>query len=332
MTTDEICADIEAHHSTHPKLKALIRSIRASTVKKRYFSRPLDSAYVSGSAPLSERNPAAFSDAFEMAKKAVERTLKANSLTPADIDAIVTSHSTSWTVPSLDVRLAQELGFPPEISRIPMTSLACAGGAQALIRARDFVTAHPGKRVLIVVSETLSTTYNHEETTTPSMIFKGLFGDSAGACIVTDTPLGSGIQIDDTWEYVVSESHDWYRSRVETSGVHFPSTREALNSIRAVKGPLLDWLGDWRPDVPVIHTGGPRIISDLVEALGLEEKAARHSCSSLEENGNLGGVAVLDVLSRTYEEPPDHGEGVLMVGFGPGFVISSCKGSWYHSS
>ncbi|MFJ4282491.1 hypothetical protein [Streptomyces massasporeus] len=48
----------------------------------------------------------------------------------------------------------------------------------------------------------------------------------------------------------------------------------------------------------MVHPGGPRIIAEVTAALGLGTENSRHSFASLEENGNLGGNAVLDVLGR----------------------------------
>ncbi|MEU5425199.1 PhlD [Streptomyces olivoreticuli] len=327
ITTEEIYDNIRTRHPDHPRLRAIERVVQATTVRNRHFTRPLDSPLVSGTAPLKERVKAAFSDALAMATDAAQKALDTAGLHPADIDAVITSHTTSWGVPHMDVQLVNALGLKPDVRHLSMTTLACAGGAQSLIRASEFVAARPGSRVLVVVTEVISSVYNHQDTGIESMIYKALFGDSAGACIVTDTPLGPGLRIDDTWEYILPGSMDRYSGRLDHDGLHFDSTREALNAADDVLPPLLDWLGSWRPDIPVIHPGGPRIIEDVARGLDLPDTAARHSWNSLAENGNLGGVAVLDVLRRTHEDPPTDGN-ALLIAFGPGFAASGCRGTW----
>ncbi|MEV6776218.1 PhlD [Streptomyces syringium] len=333
VTTDDICADISEHHGDNPRLGSILRVIRATGVHTRRFTRPLRSPTVAGTAPIGERNRVAFADSARLAEEAARAALATAGLTPADVDCVVTSHTTSWAVPGLDVHLTGALGLRPDVRRIPMATLGCVGGAQALVRAAREVRAEPGSRVLVVAAETISTIYHHEDTTLESMIYKALFGDSAGACVVTDTPRGPGLRIDDTWEYWLPDSHDRYWGRLDDAGLHFDSTRKAANAAGDVMPALHDWLRAGQPVTApprwaAVHPGGPRILDDVAQGLDIEPKVLRHSWSSLEENGNLGGVAVLDVLARTHDDPPGDGEEGLLLAFGPGFVAASCRGAW----
>nr|ADC96652.1 type III PKS [Streptomyces sp. SN-1061M] len=326
VTTQEICAEIRTRMPEHPRLGAFLRSMGGCGVDTRYFSRPF--AEVVEDVGVASRNRTAFADARSMAVAAARRALAAVGLASGDIDAIVASHTTSWTVPGLDVHLVEALGLRPDVSRVALTSSACAGGTQALIRAADQLAARPGGKVLVVVAEALSTIYHAHEDNIESMIYKVLFGDSAGACVVTDVPLESGFAIESAFEYVLPNSLDRYWSEVDAAGVHFRSTRKALGAPKEVLPAVLGWLGSWRPEFAVIHPGGPRIISEVAAALGLGEQDAGHSFASLEENGNLGGNAVLDVLGRNHATPPPDGAEGLIVAFGPGFSAACVRGVW----
>ncbi|WP_372409707.1 type III polyketide synthase [Streptomyces luteireticuli] len=331
ITTDDICDDIARHHSGHPQLATYLRVAKTVGVRTRRFSRPLNSPTVSGSAGIEERNLVAFEDSARLAEEAARGAMANAGLGPSDIDAVVTSHTTSWTTPGLDVHLVNALGLRPDVRRTPMASLGCGGGAQALARAADDVAARPGARVLVVAAETLSTVYRHEDDGLGSMIYKALFGDGAGACVVTDAPLGPGFRIDACWEYLLPDSLDRYWCSVDERGLHFDSTRKAADATGEVLPLLVDWLDGLeapRPEWTVVHAGGPRILENAVKYLGVEEKVLRHSWSSLEEYGNLGGVSVLDVLARTYEEPPGPGAPGLLTAFGPGFFAAACQGAW----
>ncbi|GAA0347186.1 PhlD [Streptomyces blastmyceticus] len=328
VSTDEICDDIQANHPAHTRLGAALRVVRNTGVQNRWFTRPLASPLISGTAPLDERTTAAFSDALSMAEQAAQQVLNANGLAPADIDAVITSHTTSWGVPNLDVQLLERIGLRPDVRRLSMTTMACAGGVQSLIRASDFVAARPRSKVLVVAAEVISSVYNHTDDSIESMIYKGLFGDSAGACVVSDTPLGAGMRIDDTWEYLLPGSTAHYSGRLDAAGLHFDSTRAALTGADDVLPHLLNWMGTWRPDFPIIHPGGPGIIAGVTKGIGLDDKAAHHSWASLAENGNLGGVAVFDVLARTHTDPPKDGDEGLLLTFGPGFTSAAIRGTW----
>ncbi|MFJ9825115.1 PhlD [Streptomyces sp. NPDC101160] len=337
VTTDELCADIRAAHPELPRLEAYLRIARATTVEKRYFTRPLSAPTVSGTAPIEERNGAAFEDALRLAVASGRQALANAGLAPEDVDCVITSHTTSWAVPSLDVSLVCELGLRADVRRIPMASVGCAGGAQAIVYARDDIRAHPGANVLIVVAECLSAaTYNHVDTSRESMIYKVLFGDGSGAVVVSDTPRwdGPSMEISDTFQYVLPESISRYKGRLTAEGLHFDSTDAATRALSDSLPEIHKWL-DGRPtDFVVVHPGGPRIILDAAAGLGLDPDKTTgdltHSWTSLAECGNLGGSAVLDVLARTFDAPPAHDSEGLLVGFGPGFILAAAYGRWHH--
>ncbi|MFE4915857.1 3-oxoacyl-[acyl-carrier-protein] synthase III C-terminal domain-containing protein [Streptomyces sp. NPDC056652] len=330
ITTAEILDDIRTRHHDHPRLAVILRAINNCGVQTRHFTRPLDSPTVTGTADVHARTQAAFDDCLDMASVAARRAIAHAGLAPGDITAVVTSHATGWSVPNLDVHLIAAVGLPPTTRRLPMTTLACAGGAHSLIRAAEHVAARPDGRVLVVATESLSTSYNHADTSIPSMIYKALFADSAAAAIVTADQLEPGLRIDDTLEYWLPDSLDRYAGRLDTTGMHFDSTRQAPAAAGQTMPVLLKWLGPQQiVDWAVIHPGGPSIIRDVAAALGLDDHDARHAYDSLAECGNLGGAAVLDVLARTHTTPPASGTTGVMAAFGPGFTFSAICGTWH---
>lgn len=335
ITTDELCDDIRRAHPDLPRLEAYLRIARATTVQTRYFTRPLSAPTVSGTAPIAERNRAAYEDALHLAIIAGRQALANAGLAPGNVDTIITSHTTSWSVPSLDISLVHELGLRQDVRRIPMGSVGCAGGAQAIVTAHDDIKAHPGSNVLIVVAECLSAaTYNHVDTSRESMIYKTLFGDGSGAVVVSDRPSWSGpsVEIQDTFEYVLPQSIDRYQGRLSAAGLHFDSTEEATRALNDCLPEIHKWLDGRTVDFAVVHPGGPRIIADAATGLGLDPDPATgdltHSWASLAECGNLGGSAVLDVLARTFNTPPAHDKEGLLIGFGPGFMLAAAYGRW----
>ncbi|MFD7980247.1 PhlD [Streptomyces sp. NPDC059071] len=338
VTTGEIVDDILSRHPQHSRRAMLPRVISSLQVNTRYFTRPLSSPTVSGTADIEERANGAFADALDMASTAAEQALDTAQLTRGpnghpDIDAIITTHSTGWSVPNLDIHLIAALDLKPTVRRIALTTMACAGGTQALIRAVDHIAAHPGSKVLVVAAEVISSVYNHNDTSIEAMIYKALFGDSAAACIVTDRPLGPAFAVDstaDTLEYVLPHSVDRYSGRIGADGLHFDSTKAALSAADDVLPTLLNWIGPGRiVDWAAIHPGSPRIILDTAKALGLDAHDARHSTATLADEGNLGGVSVLRVLDRTHDDPPTAGAEGILVAYGPGFTTAALRGTWH---
>ncbi|MEW1754129.1 type III polyketide synthase [Streptomyces angustmyceticus] len=332
VSTDDICDNITRHHPEHPRLGVVLRVIRNTGVQQRALAYPLDSDTVSGQTGLVDRNAKAWAAACTLAEQAATQALEDAGLQPRDIDAIVTSHSTSWAVPQMDVHLINALGLRPDVRRTALTTLGCVGGATALSKATDHVAARPGCRVLVVVAEAISTIYHHADDTIEGMIYKALFGDSAAACIVTGEPLHPGLRIDDTWEYVLPGSRDSsYWGRLDELGFHFDSTREAVNGPGQVMPALRDWLKQrdaLATDFAVIHAGGPAILNAVQQGLALTAEQLTHSWASLAQVGNLGGASVLDVLRRTHDTPPSDGDRGVMLAYGPGFATTTLTGTW----
>ncbi len=328
VTTAEIADDIRAHHAGHPRLRAILRVVENCGVRTRNFSRPLAAPTVSGAADIGERARAAFTDALAMAERAASAALDTAGLKARDIDAIVTTHSTGWSVPNLDVNLIARLGLRPTVRRIALTTLACPGGTHCLMRAAELVAARPGSKVLVVAAEVISSVYHHTDTGIEAMIYKALFGDSAAAAVVTDVPLGPGLAIEDSFEYVLPDSLDRQRGRISPDGFHFDSTKQALTAADDVLPALTAWVGARPVDFAVIHPGSPRIITDTAASLGLDAHAARHSTDTLTDEGNLGGVSILRVIERTHGGPPADGASGIAVAFGPGFSMAALRCHW----
>jgi predicted naringenin-chalcone synthase len=332
VTTEEIADDIRAHHPDHPRLAAAVRAVRGCGVRTRYFTRPLTSvtsSTVAAQGGVAERARAAFADALDLAHEAAEAALAGAGLSAADLGGIVTTHSTGWAVPNLDVHLMTRLGTRPTARALAHTTLACTGGTKSLIRAGDMVTARPSGPVLVVAAEVISAVYHHSDTGIEAMIYKALFGDSAGAAVVSAEPLGPGFVVEDSFEHVLPDTAGHLSGRITTDGLHFDATKAGRAASREALPPFLDWLGDRRCDFAVIHPGSPRIISDTAEALELDEHAARHSTATLTDEGNLGGVSVLRVLERTHGEPPAPGARGTVVAYGPGFATAALHGHWH---
>ncbi|RVU27710.1 PhlD [Streptomyces antnestii] len=329
VTTEEIADDIRTHHPDHPRLGAFLRVVNNCGVRTRYFTRPLDSPTVGGTADVHARTQAAFDDAVDMSERAASAALEAAGLGAGDIDAIVTTHATGYAVPNLDVHLIHRLGLRATTRRIALTTVACAGGVHSLIRAADLVAVRPGHKVLVVASEVLSTSYNHSADTIEAMIYKALFADSAGAVVVTGEPLTSGLAVEDTFEYTLPDTYDRYRGRLDAHGMHFDSTKKAPRAAAESHPALLEWLAGREVGFAAIHPGSPGMISDTATALGLDAHAARHSTDTLADEGNLGGVSILRVLERTHTAPPAAGTEGVAVAYGPGFTTAALHGHWH---
>lgn len=337
VTRDQILADMTSRHPDHPRL-AVVKRVVGKMPTTRRMSQPWDVVLSERTATV--RNTVAFADVVRMGTAAALGVLAETGIDPAAVDCVVTSHSTGDAVPGLDAHLVEALGLRPDVSRRPMTQLGCGGGAHGLMFATDYIRSHPGSTVLLVVAEALSSIYHHGDTTIEGMIYKALWGDSGVAVLLSDRPLGPGLRIEETWEYLIPGTVARYRKRIDEAGVHFDSDKSATDSVAEMAPALLAWLGvrpDGRPgpwplDFVVSHTGGPAVLDDLAKHLDLVPGTGGdlvHSWDSLDQDGNLGGASVLRVLERTYATPPAVGAAGLAIGFGPGFSVSAAKVTWH---
>ncbi|MEV3852220.1 PhlD [Streptomyces microflavus] len=323
VSTDDLVADLKARHQ-HPKLAVWLRMLRSTGVVVRPWSAP--PAVTVGREGIGVRSRAAYEASRDRAVTAAQEALAQSGLGPGDVDVLITSHTTSWTIPGLDVDLVGRLGLRPDVERIGLATAACVGGGHGLVHAVRSLRGRAGGRALVVAAEDLSTLYRtgSDETRMQDVLYAGLFGDAAGAVVVSAVEAaGAGdLVVEDVWELVLPDSSDAYWGVVHEEGVFFDSGKEAVKAPGRVLPYLTRWL-DGRPVVwAAVHPGGPGIISGTLAGLGLdEEKAGRHARESL-AGGNLGGVALLDVLSRTMADGTAEGPGVA-VAYGPGFTAAA---------
>lgn len=327
VSTEEIAGDLRERHPDHPKLALWLRMLGHTGVRKRPWVSSL--AETAARTGVGERSRAAYEGARLLAVDAARESLRGAGLAPGDVDCLVTTHTTSWTVPGMDVDLIRLLGLRPDVSRVGFSTVACAGGAHALVQADRFVRAHPGSRVLVVAAEALSTLYHPRTLTLQTVLYGGLFGDAGGAVVVSDADGGRGardglLEVAGTWEFVLPDSENAYWGVIDRNGLFFDSGPDAKKAAGRVVPHLTEWLGGRPPAWAAVHPGGPGIIRGTLDGLGLDpETDGTYSLASL-SHGNLGGVALLDVLARTLNAGIPAGDGVA-VAFGPGFTTTALR-------
>jgi 3-oxoacyl-(acyl-carrier-protein) synthase III len=122
--------------------------------------------------------------ATSLAAKAVGHALKQAGIEPAQIDGIILATIIpDQPVPSMASALAKLLGCPKALAFD--VNAACSGWLYALEVGRAFIRGGTAKTIVVVTAELLSRITNPEDHETAF-----LFGDGAGAAILTDAPGG----------------------------------------------------------------------------------------------------------------------------------------------
>ena len=279
-------------------------------------------------------NDAFIEAGMQLAEQAIKEALEAAAVRPDEVDVIIAASSTGVSVPSLDARIAVELGLRPDVVRLPVVGLGCAAGAGGVARLHDVLRGRPGRIGVLVTVEMCSLTLQRGDTSTANLIASGLFGDGAAAVVMRGPDPGSS-GVEHQGPVVVGTRSRLYPHTeramgwdVSGSGLRIVLGAEIPELVRTyladdVDGFLSD-LGLSRDAIAwwVCHPGGPKVIEAIEETLKLSGSELVVTWESLSSIGNISSSSVLHVLADTLREhPPVPGTYGLMMAMGPGFAL-----------
>uniref|UniRef100_UPI002FCCAFC5 type III polyketide synthase n=1 Tax=Brevundimonas sp. TaxID=1871086 RepID=UPI002FCCAFC5 len=173
----------EMFATTHGGFERLAPIYRNALIETRHSCVPIEWYLEPHS--FSERNDLFLENAVRVLAEAAGKALAQAGLEAGDIDAVVAVCTTGIATPALDARLMQVMAFRPDIRRLPVFGLGCAGGVVGLARAADLARAHPGERVLLLVVELCALTFRAQDRSKSNLVATALFGDGAAAAVVS---------------------------------------------------------------------------------------------------------------------------------------------------
>jgi alkylresorcinol/alkylpyrone synthase len=258
---------------------------------------------------------------IDVARKALARA----DLSAADIDTVVTVCSTGIATPTLEARVAGKLGFRPDVSRVPVFGLGCAGGVSGLSIASRLAQARPGTNVLLVALELCTLAVRHDELTKANIVAASLFGDGAAA-VVLRAGDGGATRVEAVGEKLWPNTLDIMGWRVDPEGFGVIFQRTIPDFITENMGPavseILSRMALSATDIDrfVCHPGGSKVIVALERALSLHQGTLDHEREIIADYGNMSAPTVLFVLERAFARglPPRS----LLTALGPGFTAS----------
>ena len=246
-------------------------------------------------------------------------------LTPDQIDGVVTVSTTGIATPSLEARTFSKMGFRPDVRRVPVFGLGCAGGVNGLSLASRLAAADPGSLWLFVTVETCSISIQLDSDDPAAVVATALFGDGAAAAVVTSA-VHSLAHITGSAEKIWPDTLRIMGWEVEDPGLAVVFDRAIPPFVEAELAGAVDEmcakLGIGREEIDrfCCHPGGVKVIDAIEAALELNQGELNLEREVLRDHGNMSAPTVLFVLERLLERGlPDK---VMMTALGPGFTCA----------
>lgn len=295
-----------------------------SGIRRRRAVRPLE-WYLQ---PLGwpERSEAYVDGACRLFTDAASKALDRAGLKPNEIDTIVTVSSTGITTPSLEARVADEMGFGARVERVPVFGLGCAGGVSGLSIAARLAQSRPGSNVLLVAVETCTLSFRADQLTKANVVATALFGDGA-ASLVLRADAADAPEIESTAQHTWPGTLDIMGWSVDTEGLGVIFDRSIPPFAEEHFGPaareMLARAGLHLSDIDrfVCHPGGAKVVTALERALQLPQGLLADERAVLEDYGNMSAPTVFFVLEKALAAGLPRR--TLMTAMGPGFSAAT---------
>jgi alkylresorcinol/alkylpyrone synthase len=316
--------------------RAVLERLHANAgVSQRHLALPLDRYWQL--ADFGEANDEFIRVGTDLGALAVTKALAAAGLGPGDVDLIVSTTITGLAVPSLDARIAGQIGLRDDVKRVPLVGLGCVAGAAGIARVHDYLFGHPHDVAVLLSVELCSLTVQRDDRSVANLVASGLFGDGAAAVVMVGADRAaehsSGLaagqpRVVATRSRLYPDTERAMGWDVGATGLRIVLGVEVPDLVREnVRGDVDRFLADQglsRADIGwwVAHPGGPKVLEAMEEALEVEREALAVTWRSLDRIGNLSSASVLHVLADTlHDHSPAPGSWGVLLAMGPGFCL-----------
>ena len=265
-----------------------------------------------------------------LAAEAGARALAAAGLDPAQIDAVVVSTCTGYLCPGLSGYVVERLGLRADVQALDLVGQGCAAALPNLQLGGALIGAGTARHVLSICVE-VSSAAMYLDNDPGVLISACLFGDGAGAAVLSAAPGQSGRRVE--WKDAASliepkqrkalmfEQKDGMLRNILTREVPTLAADFAHRVLATVLarnrlngGDVAAW---------IMHAGGRDVLLALERRFELDGDAFRYSAAMLREYGNLSSAFVYFVLAAALADDAPAGWWWLS-SFGAGF---SCHGA-----
>jgi predicted naringenin-chalcone synthase len=265
-----------------------------------------------------------------LAATAGQRALARSGLNALDIDAVLVSTCTGYLCPGLSGYAVEGLGLRADVQAFDLVGQGCAAALPNLQLARALLTGNTCAHVLSICVE-VSSAAMYLDNDPGVLISACLFGDGAGAAVVSGQPNAAGRRIE--WadstslinpaerKALMFEQRDGMLRNVlsrAVPGLAADYAHRVLKTVLGGAGLRIADVNTW-----IMHAGGRDVLLAVERELGLGPQDLRYSAAMLHEYGNLSSAFVYFVLEAALADHAPDGWWWLS-SFGAGF---SCHGA-----
>jgi predicted naringenin-chalcone synthase len=265
-----------------------------------------------------------------LAARAAESALVEAGNIAGQIDSVIVSTCTGYLCPGLTSYVSEQLGLRPDVFALDLVGQGCGAALPNLRMAESLLLSGRVEHVLCVSVEVCSAAFYLDDDR-GVLISACLFGDGAGAAVVSSAPPTQGRRV--RWKTAGSilspkdrdllrfETKNGMLRNVLSPCVPILAARHAgavFAEVTARAGINRSQIAGW-----ILHAGGRDVLSALQETFALADEDVRSSAKILEEFGNLSSPFVLFSLQAALADNIPDGLWWLS-SFGAGF---SCHGA-----
>ncbi|MGZ3356835.1 MAG: type III polyketide synthase, partial [Isosphaeraceae bacterium] len=269
---------------------------------------PLDgrqSFYTSSDPTTLDRMRKYEEQAGSLAVAACKAALQDAAIAPRRMTHLVTVSCSGFYAPGFDIGLVKQLPLPSKVARTHIGFMGCQGALNGLRVARAFLDADSSACVLLCALE-LCSLHQQYGWDADKVVANALFADGAAAVVAIndESTRPHRYRVLASGSTVIDDSEDAMSWRIGNQGFEMSLSPRVPDLICEHLRPWLeDWLkhhgldlarvGSW-----AVHPGGPRILSAVAEAMGLDRLALDFSHQVLADHGNMSSPTILFILDR----------------------------------
>ena len=320
-----------------PHADLLRRFHQTAKVNHRHLAMPLEK--YSELSDFGYMNTVFIDTAVDLGCAAVSAALEDAGFGPQDVDLIMSTTVTGIAVPTIEARIAGQLGMRSDVRRSPLFGLGCVAGAAGTARVHDYLRGNPDGVAVLVSAELCSLNFPALGADIAGLVGTALFADGAAAVVFVGERRAEKLGI--TGPRIIDSASRLYPDSLRTMGwdvgasgfqlVLSPDVPELVS--RYLRADMTGFLGGHGLEIDdigvwVSHPGGPKVIEAITDSLTLPADALELTWRSLAEIGNVSSSSVLHILRDTMDKRPADGSPAVMMAMGPGFCSELVLMQW----